>query len=67
MTFTGFDERDGAALYDTKEAAIQRARMLKQWNEPDAEIWVQRKHFPTWLAHLIRDTWFRRLAYTRLE
>jgi hypothetical protein len=68
MTFTGFDEKDGEPLYDTKEAAIERARQMIAWSgEPDTQIWVHRKGFPLWLAHLICETPLRRLAYTRLK
>lgn len=67
MAFTGFDEEDGAPLYDTKEAAIERAKQMRTWdNDPDTQIWVHRKSVPLWLAHLVRDTPFRRLAYIRL-
>jgi hypothetical protein len=68
MAFSGFDPEDGAALYDTKEAAIERAKQMIAWN-PDPkgdEIWIHKKSVPLWFAHLVRDTWFRRLAYTKL-
>jgi len=68
MAFVGFDKEDGEPLYDTKEAAIERARMLKKWNDPDAQLWILRdKRIPLWFAHLVRDTWFMQLAYTRIE
>ena len=64
--FTGFD-KDGDALYDTKEAAIERAKMLVAWNDnPDAQIMVQRR-VPLWFAHLVQETLFERLAYKELE
>jgi hypothetical protein len=67
MTFTGFDPKDGAALYDTKEAAIERAKMLKAWDpDPNTKIFVHRKNVPLWFAHLVRETWFQRLAYKEL-
>jgi hypothetical protein len=66
--FTGFDEEDGAPLYDTKESAIERAKMLKAWDpDPDAKIFVHRKGVPLWFAHLVLDTPFQFLAYTELR
>ena len=68
MAFTGFDEEDGAPLYDTKEAAIERARMLKKWDsDPDTKIYIHKKQVPLWLAHIVRDTPLRFLAYTELK
>jgi hypothetical protein len=67
--FTGFDPIDGEPLYDTKEAALERAKQMIAWN-PDldgATIWVHKNGVPLWFAHLVRDTWFRRLAYTKYE
>jgi hypothetical protein len=62
--FTGFDKKDGAALFDTKESAIERAKMLVQWgDDPAARIMVHRKRVPLWLAHLVRGTFLQRLAY----
>ncbi len=68
MTFCGFDPEDGAPLYDTKEAAIERTRQLIAWgNDPDAKIMVLRdKRFPLWLAHLLQGTWFEGLAYRQV-
>jgi hypothetical protein len=67
--FTGFDPTDGEPLYDTKEAALERAKQMISWNpSPEGDtIWVHRKGVPLWFAHLVRDTWFRRLAYTKYE
>lgn len=66
--FTGFDEKDGAALFDTKESAIERARMLKKWDsDPGARIFIHRKRVPLWFAHLVQGTWFEGLAYTELK
>jgi hypothetical protein len=68
MAFTGFDEKDGEPLYDTKEAAIERAKMMKAWDsDPDTKIFIHRKGVPLWFAHLARDTWFQKLAYTELK
>lgn len=68
MAFSGFDEKDGEPLYDTKEAAIERARQIIAWgDDPDAKIRVHRKSVPLWFAHLVRDTWLYWLAYTELE
>jgi hypothetical protein len=67
MSFTGFDV-DGSALYDTKEAAIERAKMLKAWDsDPDTKIMVHRKRVPLWFAHLVRETCFEWLAYKELK
>jgi len=63
--FTGFDRKDGAACYDTKENAIERAKSMIQWNgnNPKDEIWVHREKCPLWLAHLVRDTPLWRIGY----
>ncbi len=46
MAFKGFDPEDGAPLYDTKEAAIERAKQLVTWGgDPDVKILVQRSKF----------------------
>lgn len=66
--FTGFDKKDGAALYDTKESAIERAKMLKAWDDdPNIKILVHRKKVPLWFAHLVQGTWFEGLAYEELK
>ena len=65
MAFKGFDPKDGAPMYDTKESAIERAKQLVTWGgHPDAKILVHRKSVPLWFAHLVAETWFWRLAYT---
>lgn len=67
MTFKRFDEK-GDALYDTKESAIERAKMMKAWgNDPDAKIMLHRKSVPLWFAHLVRQTPFEWLAYTEVK
>jgi len=64
MTFLGFDEKDGEPLYDSKESAIDRAKMMRTWGRnPDAVIAVQRRWAPGWFAHLVRETLFEFLAY----
>ncbi len=66
--FKGFDPSDGIALYDTKESAIERARMLKKWGpDPDSKIMIHRKKIPLWFAHLVQGTWFEKLAYEELK
>ena len=68
MAFVGFDPKDGEPLYDTKEAAIERAKMLKTYHvDPDTKIFVHRKFMPLWLAHLVRETPFQWLAYKELK
>lgn len=68
MTFIGFDEKDGAALYDTKEAAIERVKQMIAWgDDPDCKILVHRKRVPLWFAHLVSETWFWWLAYTEVK
>jgi len=68
MAFTGFDEKDGAPLYDTKEAAIERAKQMIAWSEDlETTVFVHRKSVPLWLAHLVRETPLQWLAYTKLE
>jgi hypothetical protein len=45
--FVGFDEKNGEALYDTKEAAIERAKQLRTWcGDPNDRILVSRKWAP---------------------
>lgn len=67
MAFTGFD-KDGTVLYDSKESAIERAKMLKTWGgDPDAKIFIHRKKVPLWFAHLVQGTWFQGLAYEELK
>lgn len=66
--FTGFDKKDGAALYDTKESAIERARMLKKWDpDPNCKIFIHRKQVPLWFAHLVQETPFQWLAYKEIK
>lgn len=65
--FTGFDEKDGAPLFDTKESAIERAKMMRMWNNPDAKIMVHRQWVPLWLAHLVQETWFRWIGYSEYK
>jgi hypothetical protein len=70
MAFKGFDEKDGAPLYDTLESALERVKMLRAWSDnPDAKIKISihRKREPWWFANLVRDTWLERLAYKELE
>ena len=68
MAFKGFDPKDGEPLYDTKEAAIERAKQMMAWGgDPDAKILVHRKGVPLWFAHLVAETWFWRLAYTEYK
>ena len=62
MAFKGFNE-DGEALYDTKESAIERAKMLRACHDPETKIFVHRKHVPLWFAHLVQGTIFEKLAY----
>lgn len=65
--FIGFD-KNGDALYDTKESAIERAKMLKTWDsDPDTKIMIHRKNVPLRFAHLVRGTWLERLAYEELK
>ena len=62
--FKGFDEKDGSALYDTKESAIERAKMLVAWSDdPNAKVWVQKEGIPLWLAHLVKDTPLEWIGY----
>lgn len=68
MAFTGFSEEDGEPLYDTKESAIERAKMMVAWgDDPGAKIFVHRKRVPLWFAHLVQDTPLQWLAYTELK
>lgn len=66
MTFSGFND-GGEALYDTKDAAIERAKMMHAWDgNTNGKIMVQ-KNIPLWFDHLIKGTWFERLAYYELK
>lgn len=66
--FVGLDPKDGAALYDTKQAAIERAKMLVSWgSDPDAKIMIHRKYVPLWLAHLVQETSLEFIGYKQLE
>jgi hypothetical protein len=68
LMFVGFDEKDGAALYDSKEAAIERAKMLLEWDDdPDAKIMVHRKWVPLWIAHLFMETKLEWIGYSELS
>jgi len=68
MAFSGFSEEDGEPTYDTKEAAIERARQMIAWQgEPGDVIFVHRKNVPLWFAHLVRETPLQWLAYTELK
>ena len=66
MTFVGFDEKDGAALYDTKDAAIERAKQMQQWCDPDAKILLHREWIPLWFAHLVQGTRLEWMGYKEL-
>lgn len=67
MSFKGFS-KDGEPLYDTKEAAIERAKQLVAWSdEPDTKIMVHRKHVPLWFARLVEFTPFDFLAFSELK
>lgn len=58
---------DGAELYETKEEAIARAKILKAWDgDPTSEIMVHKSGVPLWFAHLVKNTWFEHLAYTKV-
>jgi len=62
--FVGFDPEDGAPLYDTKEAAIERARQMIQWgDDPEAKIMLRRSWIPRWLARFVRGTQFDWIGY----
>lgn len=65
--FSGFDE-DGSACYNSKEAALERAKMIQAWN-PEIKylIFTQRDNVPLWFAHLVRGTMFEFLAYRELK
>lgn len=69
MTFTGFDPKDGEPLFDTRAAAIERARMMKKWDpDENTKIFILRsKKIPLWFAHLLQDTPFQWLAYRELK
>ena len=65
--FVGLDTKDGAELYDTRDAAIERAKMMVQWgDDPEAKVMVHRTKIPLWLAHLVRGTRLEWIGYTEV-
>jgi hypothetical protein len=67
MAFTGWSD-DGDACYDTKEAAIERAKQIKAWSGDERmKIFTQRKWIPTWLARLTQNTRFDWIGYEEVE
>ena len=65
--FKGFD-KDGEPVYDTLEAAIERAKQMREWDKlPDTVIMIHRKWIPLWFAHLVQYTRFEGLAYKKYE
>lgn len=60
--FIGFGD-DGEPRYDSKEAAIERAQQLIKWEGKPDIIFVMRDWVPLWFGHLVRGTFFERLAY----
>lgn len=67
MAFSGFNE-DGEPCYDSKEAAIERARQMAAFEgEPDQPIFIQRDWAPLWLAHLLQGTFLEFLCYEKLH
>lgn len=70
MSFKGLDE-DDSEIYDLKEEAIARAKMLKQWHGAEAVMvhrkWMQHNWSPRWLGRLSRDTWFDFLFYEEVR
>lgn len=66
MAFVGFTE-DGEATYDTQEAAIERAKMIREWSKEPMKIFVHRKWVPLWFAHLVQNTRLDFLAYKEVE
>lgn len=66
--FKGIDESDGAELYSSKEEAIARARMRRDWDgDPDSKVMMQRSGVPLWFAHLVRETPLEFLAYREID
>lgn len=70
VSFHGLEE-DGSEIYDVKEEAIARAKMLKQWQGFDAVMiqrkWMQHDWSPGWLGRLSRGTWFEFLFYEEVK
>lgn len=68
MPFKGFDPKDGADLYDTKQEAIDRAKMLIQWRgDPSDRIMVHREWMPLWIAHLFRAIGLSSVGYKEVQ
>jgi hypothetical protein len=63
--FIGFD-KNGEALYDTKDAAIERALMMAKFRNFKGKILIQR-NVPMWFAHLVKGTIFEKLGYRCLN
>jgi hypothetical protein len=68
MAFSGWSD-DGEATFDSKEAAIERAKMMREWEcEPTARVMVQRfKWLPLWIIHLLQGTWLEKIAYYEVK
>lgn len=68
MAFSGWSE-NGEPTYDTKDAAIERAKQMRKWdNNPDAKIMVQKyKWMPSWFMHIFKDTCLEKLVYYEVK
>ena len=65
--FLGFDEK-GTPLYDTRDAAIERAKQIRQYgDDPDAQILICREQVPYWLRYLVRNTRLEWIGYKPLQ
>lgn len=52
----------------TKEEAIERARILRNWKgDPSDKIMVQRDWCPIWFAHFVAGTFCEWIAYEEIS
>lgn len=66
MGFKGLED-DGSEVYDTKEEALERVKMLRQWHGENLVIYVQRDWCPTWFARLFQNTPLDWIGYYKEE
>lgn len=63
--FLEIDE-EGAEIYDSRETALERARMLA-YLHGGLKIMEQRRFAPNWLANLVRYTPLDFLAFVEVK
>lgn len=56
---------NGDEIYDSRESALERARMLARLHG-GLTILEQRRFAPNWFAHMVRGSWFEFFAYCKV-